>query len=341
MERTRHRAERKHFVVHHFVADYEHAVAVMIPMPAQFVKIALCHERRFGEHVPSALFFVLDETLHGLHYLCALRHEQRQALPDALFGHEQTEIATELVMIALFRFGEFSEILLDFRLLFKRHAVNTGEHFIVLVALPIRARYLNELYVLDLARAREMRSFAKIDKAALLVHGNLRAARQLLDELHFVHLVKSAHLRHSRLARNNKPLYGQVGGDYLVHFVFDRSKIVHSDSERHIYVVVKPDVCRRTDRKLCGGINVFYRLRENMRRRVTVRRYAVGIAVREDLERTIVLEFISKIHKLAVDLGYERGAGKPFAYPARYFLRRYSDLGFDNVSVFECDVHCQ
>ena len=183
-------------------------------------------------------------------------------------------------MIALFRFGEFSEILLDFRLLFKRHAVNTGEHFIVLVALPIRARDLNELYMLDLARAREVRSFAKIDKTALLVHGNLRSARQLLDELHFVHFVKSAHLRHSRLTRHNKPLYGQVGGNYIVHFVFDCGKIVHSDSERHIYIVIKPDVCRGTDRKLCGGINVFYRLRENMRRRVTVRRYAVRIAVR-------------------------------------------------------------
>ena len=77
LERTGHGSKRKHLVVHNLVAYNEHAVAVVIPMPAQLVKIALCHVRRFCEHVAAPLFLVLDKPLHCLHHLRALGHEQR------------------------------------------------------------------------------------------------------------------------------------------------------------------------------------------------------------------------------------------------------------------------
>ena len=96
------------------------------------------------------------------------------------------------------------------------------------VALPIRARYLHELNVFDLAGARKVRAAAQVYEVALTVKCDLAAGGQFFDKLHFVDFVKSLHLRHCLFARNGYTLYGQIRRDYFFHFVFDSIKQVYN-----------------------------------------------------------------------------------------------------------------
>ena len=66
LERTCHRAQRKNFVVFIRVAEHEHAVAVMVPMAGDLIKVALGHKRSFCQQ-PAALFLlVLHEAFEQL-----------------------------------------------------------------------------------------------------------------------------------------------------------------------------------------------------------------------------------------------------------------------------------
>ena len=61
LEGASHRAERHRFG-RIFIADYEHFIAVVIPVPRNAVKVVLRHVGGFGYHKPALFFFVFDKT---------------------------------------------------------------------------------------------------------------------------------------------------------------------------------------------------------------------------------------------------------------------------------------
>ena len=101
LERAGHRAQRKAlfgFVV--WVAQYKHAIQVVIPVTADFVQLSLCHVRGFGQLVATLCLGVLNPALKLLDDLGAVWQDNRQTLTDHIDSGEIFQLTTDLVVVA-------------------------------------------------------------------------------------------------------------------------------------------------------------------------------------------------------------------------------------------------
>src|ERR1700674_5254104 len=102
---------------------------------------------------------------------------------------EEIELAPETAVIALLRFLQSMEILVELRPLRPRGAVDARQHGIAVIAAPVGARHLHQLEgAADLARRRHVRPAAEIEPIALLVDLDRLLARNGVDELDLEHL---------------------------------------------------------------------------------------------------------------------------------------------------------
>ena len=89
---------------------------------------------------------------------CAARQKHWQTRAHVIVEDEQFEFASELPMIALLRFLEHREIVVEFLFSFERCAVNALKLRICLVAFVVRARHIGELERADVSRAHHVRA---------------------------------------------------------------------------------------------------------------------------------------------------------------------------------------
>ena len=103
----------------------------MIPVTGDFVKIALRHERRLRAD-PAALFLlVLNEALKRLDDVRSLRKDDRKALADVIDRREKLKLSSELVVVSLFRFLKFREMLLKLARLREGGSVDPLKHLVL------------------------------------------------------------------------------------------------------------------------------------------------------------------------------------------------------------------
>ena len=124
LERTGHGTQRKHFAFRVGIAENEHTVAIMIPVTAYLIKLALCHIRGFREQISAFRLGVFDKTAENLEQFRALGHKQRQPLSDRVAGHKISEFAPDFVVVALFGFFDSRKIGFHIGFFVKRRAVN-------------------------------------------------------------------------------------------------------------------------------------------------------------------------------------------------------------------------
>ena len=163
-------------------------------------------------------------------------------------------------MVALFRLFKHSKVSVHFLFFCKRRAVNTGEHFVMLVPAPIRTRDTRQAERLDFTRRGKVRTSAKVDKIPLLIEGNFFALGQIFNELHFIILGKIFHELNRLVLGEREPLDRQIALDNLFHFRLYLFKVGLGDGRHEIHVVIKAVVNDGAYRKLAGRINDFKRL---------------------------------------------------------------------------------
>ena len=307
LEGTGHGTQRVAFLAFLFLAQHEHTVLVVVPVTADFVEVALCHEGGLGELPAAALFLVLDKALQKLNHSCALGEHDGQSLTDIVHRHEEFQLASEFVVVALFGFFEHREMFFQHRRLGEGHAINAAEHFIFSVAAPVSARAVGELEGFDGGNRHEMGTGAEVGEFTLLVEGDVLALVGVfpakLDFVGFFHVFEQLH---SFVGREFKALDGHTALDNGFHLGFNRGEVVGGKGLFHVEIVVETAVNGRSDGEFRGGIQSSDRLREDMRRAMPEGFFAVDIVKREDFHLTIAVRHRAKVADNPVHLG---GAG--------------------------------
>ena len=105
---------------------------------------------------------------------------------------EQAELLADLAVVALLRFFEARQVLVELLLREERRAVDALHRLVLRVALPVRVRRRRQLERLEPARRRHVRADAEIEERVLVldrVDRHLRlAGRLLFDQLHLERL---------------------------------------------------------------------------------------------------------------------------------------------------------
>ena len=212
------------------------------------------------------LLDVLDPTLEQLNDSRALRKQNGKSLPDAIDRGEEAEIAPEFIMVALEGFRLLGQVLVEFLLGGERHAVDSLEHLILLVALPVCARALREFERLDKPCGEEVRSCAEVDEFALSVEADDLSLGQFVDQLNLIRLVPLGHEFNRLGAGQFEALDLQVFLDDFLHLGFEFGKDFGGKGDIRVDVIIEAVIHCRTDGEFCFGVQAFDCLRQNMRR---------------------------------------------------------------------------
>ena len=184
MMRAVHRTKHILFILN--LHGREHIVLVVIPVAGCPVQIDRSDTGGHDMQIAQAALLVLDIILKDLPQGIALRQEHRKSLANQVIGHEELHLLTDLSVIAGFSF-----FLLDFpgfQLLavVEGNAVDTGQHLVLAVVLPVSAGLTGDLECLECFRIGKVRADAHVDVITLLIECDPRILSQVSDMLDLI-----------------------------------------------------------------------------------------------------------------------------------------------------------
>src|SRR5207249_5331015 len=205
----------------------EHRLGILGEVTALFIQAFACDVPRAHALIPGGELGFLRKPFQFLSDRCAAWEKHRQTRTDVVVENKNFQFATELAVIALLRFFEHSEVVVEFLFSFKRSAVNALELRISFVAFVICAGYIGELKRANVSGAHDMWPGAEIDELAVTIERDRFVRRNVFDdvELEFARLGAFAERRESSLlakierfiARNLHALERMVRFDLLLH----------------------------------------------------------------------------------------------------------------------------
>ena len=302
----------------HLVGHHEHVLAIFAPMPG-LLPLPRVHQ------------------LRGLHLLIAggiepAAHIGFQRAPDHIalgmpehrslrlrLEVEQIHFLADLAVIALGRFLEAEEVLVELLLVQPAGPIDAAQHRVVLVAAPIGARHARQLEGAGIkpARGGEVRAAAHVEPRILaaprLIDRQLLAFRQLGCPFRLERLAlrvpapdqvfAAPHLADQRLVARDDP----------AHLRFDRRQVLLGKGPLGgSEVVIEAVIGRRAEGDLRAGKQRLHRFGEDMSEIVPHQLQRVGfVARRHQGERGIALECPMEIAQLTIDTRRQRRLGEP------------------------------
>ena len=107
---------------------------------------------------------------------------KNQPRPGQLLNGKQVKLLAQHAMVALLRFFDLVQIAVEIFLAEKRSSVDALQLRVLLVSQPVSPGDIQQLECFDLARRRDVRSAAEVEKVASLVNRNfLIGLGELLD----------------------------------------------------------------------------------------------------------------------------------------------------------------
>ena len=183
-----------------------------------------------------------------------------------------------------------------------------------MVAAPVRAGDLHQLEVLELARARHVRTAAQVFEIAFAIERDVFAGRDAADDLGLVGLAHGAEMRHRLVTRQDAARNRLVLLRELAHLRFDGGKVLGRERALVGKVVVEAVLDDRADRHLRVGKQLLDRIGEQVRRRVADELQTVGVLLGDDREALVVIDREAGVDELAAraraDAAAERGLGQ-------------------------------
>ncbi|MNM71579.1 hypothetical protein D3C81_832480 [compost metagenome] len=228
----------------------EHVFLVMIPVAGGLVQIHVAENRRIYMLIAKAGFDVNDITFQYAAQLGALRQPDRQALADELVECEDFKLLAELAVVALLRFLQQMQVLVQLRFLDPGGAVHALQHLVLAVAAPVRAGHIHQLEHLDFAGRRNMRSTAQIEEFALLVNGDDAVLGQVPDQFKLVGIAKLAEDVQRFLTADFLADNRQIFGNDAFHFLLDLLEILRIQRLLQVHIIIKSVFNRRADAQL-------------------------------------------------------------------------------------------
>ena len=251
---------------------------------------------------------VLDEAAQLEVQDGALGMPENQPRTHVFLNRKQVELLADVAMVALARFLEPRDVLIEILLAEPRRPVDALQHLTPLVAAPIRTRGMQQLEVLDLPGARHMRAAAQVDERAVGVNRDDLALFQIVDAFELQRIVREALLRfraihlfaHERV----------VGLRDLGHFLLDRAEILGCERPADVKVIVESIFDRRAEPDLGLGKELPHRGRQDVRRGVAQHVEGLRVFVRQDRDGGAVVERALQIAHVAVHPDGECGFGQ-------------------------------
>ena len=114
---------------------------------------------------------------------CAAWKKHRQTRTDIIVENEQFQFASELAMVALLRFLQHCEVVVEFLFGFERRAVNALKLRICFVAFVVHAGDACEFERADVSRAHHVRPRAEIDEIAVSIERDFFVGRNVFDDV--------------------------------------------------------------------------------------------------------------------------------------------------------------
>ena len=175
--------------------------------------------------------------------------------------HEELHLATNLPVIALLGLFDHLEVLSKFIFGTKRNTINSGEHLVVLIGLPISTRNAGQLKSLNALGVEHVRANAHVNVFTLLIEGDVCVRSKIANVLNLVRLAALLHVGNSLITRKLKRLNLEVLFDNLLHLSFDSWEIVLIDlGVSKINVIVETVFGCWTIGKLCVWIQTLQSL---------------------------------------------------------------------------------
>eukprot|EP00982_Pelagococcus_subviridis_P006238 30017-Pelagococcus_subviridis.AAC.27 len=298
--RAVHRLQSKLFLLD---VETEHVLFVVRRVPGRLPQVEVVDVGRDDFAVlvlPVLLFDEVDEVVVNRR---AVGKEKARPGGENV-EEEQFLVQTQDTVIALLRFLDAKLVLFHELIRRERHGVDANERVLGDVRAPVRARALIHRHSLDPRRVREVRPAAKVDHRAASVARDRRVLGEVRDELD-LELVLEEHLQ-GFVARDFDALKRLLLLDDSLHALLDlRPLVVRKRLIAEVAVVVKPLLDRRTDRQVRAVLEL-ERFAQDVRARVPVQLFALGVVEREQLERAVALERSSHVPVLPVHVREDR-----------------------------------
>ena len=135
-----------------------------------------------------------------------------------------------------------------------------------------------------------MRASAKIMELSLFIQRYLFSFRKVGKNFQFIRFVEAPHHFFGLLLCNLYAFQRKIRLDYIFHFFFDLLEIGNRYGRSKIEIVIKTVVCSRTYGELSRRIQIFDRLRKNVRGSMSVNLAPVFILKRQYFERAIFID---------------------------------------------------
>ena len=312
LEGAGHGAQRQHLGVFG-VADDKHAVTVVLPMAGNLVEVFLGHEGCLGADIaPLVVLQVLNPALQRLHDFGTLGEQQRQALDfiidqrmnlaDDVDHGEELQLAAQLVVVAVFDVLKVFHVGLEVFLAEEGYTEDTRQRLAVAVAAPISVRVGYQFEALDEAGVQQVRTRAEVHEVVLAVDGDAGVGGDGIEELQLIGLVLLLEYLAGLVARHDFAL--QAGGflDDGLHLFLDGVEVLAVEGTE-VEVVEEALVGGGTDGDLSLGEEVLHGLSHDMGGGVTQDGQRLGSLLVEELDVAVVLDDVTQIHHVAVDLG--------------------------------------
>ena len=255
----------------------EHVLAEVLPVARLLPEPLVDEDRRRDLLVATRVQHLAHEPLQLAHERPAVRQPHRRARRHIVEDVE-VELAAELPVVALLRFLEPPDVLLELLLGGPRGAVDPLEHRVPLVAAPVGARGREELEVLHVARGRDVGPAAEVDEVALPVERHPRGV-EALEDLDLVGLAAFAEEGDRLLARKLLALERIVRADDVAHGGFDLREVLGRERLGLREVVVEAVLDRGPDGHLHAGEEPLHGLSHDVRGGMPEGRERRGIAV--------------------------------------------------------------
>ena len=245
-----------------------HEIGVVLEMARELVEPLAGDVGRVHELVAALEVLLLPELLDQVAHHAALGVPVDQPRSHLLVDREQIQLLAEPAVVALERLLDAEQMSFQLRQGRKRRAIDALQHFVALVAEPVRSRDVGELERLDAPGALEMRSAAQVEERAVAVIGHLGAGRDLGKKMELVLLSCRLEALLGFLARRLRVLEGLVRGHDLAHPRLDPLEVFGGERLGAREVVVETALDRRTARDLDLGKQLGDRGRQHVGRRV-------------------------------------------------------------------------
>src|ERR1051325_3100064 len=238
----------------------KHRLCVIRKVPANLVESSSC-EIDCSDSLISSREFRFFRKLFELFNDCgAARKPQGQTWPDILIDDVNFEFLPELAMVALLRFLEHREVIVELLSSFECGAVNALELRILFVAFVVGTGDVGELERADVSGPHDVRAGAEIDEVAVAIERDFFVSRNVLDDvdLELARLrdrtksTKFTTFRHgqSLISRNFHAFERMVCFDFLLHLRLDLFEVFGRNPVSKIDIVIKTVLDRRAGGEL-------------------------------------------------------------------------------------------